>query len=679
MLRTVSLAAIAGLAAYYMAWAFAAEKHARDAVDKATIIALVFGALAIVLQVIPFLSRRAALTPDKLKTAADALAQRIIAEEGKALKSLLGAESSRINVGFSRVTPETREAQGARQDGWLTNVIDYYRDLSTRRLVITGEAGSGKTALALELLVQILREREEGKYAWPVPVRVAAPRRGGEHGSLEDWITYELDVRYGISPTDGLGMLNMGLLLPVLDGLDEMDPDDRLPLRAGALIRELNMWERASDPVPLVLTCRTEQYEKLQVHPELPSGRRGTRLLDAATVEIGALSSDQIIEYLKHRVVDRAAWDPVIRRLSTEEDYALSKALSTPWRLTLAATVYDFLTESTYGTARPRSPEELLRHTHDMDEHLLRDYVRAAAETHPAPRHRFSGEDAERWLTQLAVYLNHNQHFTREIGSEKNKKRLSGTDIILHELWPFAGVRRVRAVDTTLAAVMSIPGFIWFAAFCFSRSWPWSVLFVIFLAGYAIALRRITQAYWVDPCPLDLKQLVSLRGAAQIIIAAGFGTIAALIFTPLAGAAMGIGVWIGGGISITPTQGLVTRVLPISSPRNPLRTDMRLSIASGLSGTFALGLAFSQYLGPAAGWPCAVVYAALVGLTVASAPWRRYLSLLICTRGRLPWRLGEFLDWADGAAILRTSGIAYQFRHQELQQWLATHTTSGTP
>jgi hypothetical protein len=308
---------------------------------------------------------------------------------------------------------------------------------------------------------------------------------------------------------------------------------------------------------------------------------------------------------------------------------------------------------------------------------LLRDYVRAATEAHPAPGNGFTEKEAERWLTELAVYLNHNEYVTAEVGGKNDKKRLSGTDIILHELWPFAGIRRVRIVDAALATVMSVPGFIWFAAFCFSRPLLWRVLFFVVLTGYAAALKRITQAYWIDPRPLDYKQLVSSRGVAQILIAGGVGAIAALVFTPLAGAAVGVGVWIGGGISITPTQGLVTRVLPASSPRNPLRNDMRLSVTSGLSGTFALGLAFSHYLGPTAGWPLAISYAALVGLTVASAPWRRYLSLLICTYGRLPWRLGRFLGWADDAGILRTSGIAYQFRHRELQDWLAGHVVSN--
>jgi hypothetical protein len=95
-----------------------------------------------------------------------------------------------------------------------------------------------------------------------------------------------------------------------------------------------------------------------------------------------------------------------------------------------------------------------------------------------------------------------------------------------------------------------------------------------------------------------------------------------------------------------------------------------MSLAAGLAVAPAAGLAFSINFGKPLGWPAGVAYAAAVGLTVAQAPWRRYLALLLCSRGKLPWRLGAFLDWAYGAGLLRVSGIAYQFRHDELRNWL---------
>ncbi|MFH8344288.1 hypothetical protein [Streptomyces sp. NPDC018045] len=69
------------------------------------------------------------------------------------------------------------------------------------------------------------------------------------------------------------------------------------------------------------------------------------------------------------------------------------------------------------------------------------------------------------------------------------------------------------------------------------------------------------------------------------------------------------------------------------------------------------------------------------GMMAAALRWvvefgggRRYLVSLLCLRGRLPYRLGRFLQWSHEGGLLRTSGGAYQFRHREFQRWVAHHT-----
>jgi hypothetical protein len=79
------------------------------------------------------------------------------------------------------------------------------------------------------------------------------------------------------------------------------------------------------------------------------------------------------------------------------------------------------------------------------------------------------------------------------------------------------------------------------------------------------------------------------------------------------------------------------------------------------------GVAISVGFGYMLGLPFAVAFAAgIAGL--------RYLGLLLCTRrGRLwlPWRLGRFLDVCYRAGLVRIAGNGYQFRHSELQEFLA--------
>ena len=99
---------------------------------------------------------------------------------------------------------------------------------------------------------------------------------------------------------------------------------------------------------------------------------------------------------------------------------------------------------------------------------------------------------------------------------------------------------------------------------------------------------------------------------------------------------------------------------------------------SGLLSGLQLGLAYDL---PA--WLAAIyglTFGLAVGLAGASSAWTRYyISVGInAARRRGPLRFGEFLHWAQQAGLLRVSGIAYQFRHRQLQDWLTTLDDHGS-
>jgi hypothetical protein len=62
------------------------------------------------------------------------------------------------------------------------------------------------------------------------------------------------------------------------------------------------------------------------------------------------------------------------------------------------------------------------------------------------------------------------------------------------------------------------------------------------------------------------------------------------------------------------------------------------------------------------------------GLAGGLVGWR-YIALLLGTRRWsshwLPWRLSVFMNWCYDAGLLRIAGIGCQFRHRELQDYLA--------
>jgi hypothetical protein len=684
--RVFIIAASAAAVAFLTAWAALNALDQHDVVNRATLLSLAIAAIAVGISLPTVVRPQSRLSAADVAAAADELARRVRSIEENERARLLGRDTKPIDVGFELVRMPSRNALGAGPAGSLDEIRGYYDSLSPRRLVIIGKPGSGKTLLALELLLRMLEDRVPGG---PVPVRFSLSR-WPEERALHNWLAEEMAAAYRLPPPVARSLLTGRLVIPVLDGLDEMDLDSRPPVRAAAALAAMNSELDGTRLAGMIVTCREESYRRLADHRHL-AGPTGTRLLDAATVLLDDVTAAQAIRYIRDRVVAPDSWELVIDDLSRERGSGLAAALNTPWRLTLATTVYErspsppALAGGTIegapsrrdGSRQPapiaddghdHSPVELIEHAMNMDQHLLRDYVRVATDLHPRQNGRVHKyERVERWLAEFAIYLRRNASTERAIGG----RRLATTDVVLHELWPIAGSTAPRRVDAILGAAVSVPGFVWLAAFAFSRALPWRVLFFVVLAGYAAALWRRSAEYWRAPQPMDYRQLVSWRGVAQLGLGTGAGIIAALLFTPWAGAAVAFGAWVAGGLSLTPTQGLVTRVRRDSGPLVPLRHDLRLSLVAGIAAAPAVGLAFSRYLGPVAGWLCGSGYAVVAGLTVAEAPWRRYLALLLCTRGRLPWRLGQFLDWAYDAGLMRVSGIAYQFRHQELQNWLA--------
>jgi hypothetical protein len=64
-------------------------------------------------------------------------------------------------------------------------------------------------------------------------------------------------------------------------------------------------------------------------------------------------------------------------------------------------------------------------------------------------------------------------------------------------------------------------------------------------------------------------------------------------------------------------------------------------------------------------------YGAAFGLAFSGIAWTHYhvAVVIIAVRRQGPLPFGAFLDWAAQAAMLRVPGVAYQFRHLQLQDW----------
>lgn len=295
------------------------------------------------------------------------LAAQVENSEKKQWRQLLGDDTQRINLAFTLQAAPTRTATAPAEAGRLfegtptvPDVAAYYRRTRPRRLVVTGAPGAGKTVLALELMLALLEGRGEDE---PVPVRVPLAE-WDTRVPLAELLAGRLVDVYDWDPARADALVRHRRVLPVLDGLDEMDATrpDGTPSpdgpRALAALDALNAYQEGRDAGPLVLTCRTAHYDALAPH---------TRLMDAARVGIDAVPALDARTYLRARTGTPARWEPVLTALHDDPAGPLATTLSTPWRLCLAATVY----------ARDGDPAELLHHAtpEDLDAHLLARFI----------------------------------------------------------------------------------------------------------------------------------------------------------------------------------------------------------------------------------------------------------------------------------------------------------------
>ncbi|MEU3214521.1 helix-turn-helix domain-containing protein [Streptomyces sp. NPDC006971] len=329
-------------------------------------------------------------------------------------------------------------------EGDVRSVAEVYRRIRSGRLVILGRAGSGKSILTIRFVLDYL---EDTDHADKVPVIFSLGSWDPTTIALRDWLVDRLvrdHPHLARRAPDGgplaAALVDAGLVLPVLDGFDEVAEG----------LRQASLEALNAVSLPLVLTSRRAEFAEA-VHAA------GTPLVWAAGIELTDLALDDLVAYLPRTARpivrgkgvrgegadgagvrgagadgggstrDGAVWGPVLDGLRDREgraaDVPLARVLNTPLMIVLARTMY--------SEAPDRNPVELLDTERfpdekSLEEHLLAGFVPTVYRGHAAEltaadhrrgeRNRVRArprtgdgnrdpEGTERWLGYLAHHL----------------------------------------------------------------------------------------------------------------------------------------------------------------------------------------------------------------------------------------------------------------------------------
>lgn len=591
--------------------------------------------------------------------------------------------------------------------GQFSAIRKTYESVESKRLVILGRAGAGKTVLAHRLILDLLDDGGTA-HAGRVPVLFSLSD-WNPATDLRCWLAEHLvrdfpflDAQDAVTgKRQAEVFVDRGLILPVLDGFDEIPGGGHRA--AIGQISNLDM--------PLVVTSRPDEYGE---------AARGIKTVGgAAAIQLDDLTRDEAGSYLRQSTSKprASAWDVVFEYLHTAPNETASRnlaaVLTTPLMVMLARTVYNDI---------PNDPGELLNDerfptTAALEDHLLAAYlatVYARRDTGPRSPRRpsWTPGQARRWLGYLATHLH-----------DRNTHDLTWWQL------PATLHRHTRILITTAMFGLAVGvayGCLHGYAYGFADG-----LVAGLTAGFSIgvalglAIGLINEAGFsrgrTGPEPGRLRLGWPRRDRAQrssttylkrsasefasgLAIGLVFGLTSMLArvltykFTDghvfgLRAADMLMDA-LTPGLAFGLMYGLVHVVVsalgenPDSHATHPwtlLTRDRTITLVRTSAAVLAVGLAvrFSDSLadGVVAGLrygPEAGLVAGLIGgagrLSLSAwGNWLLFARLWLPLTGRLPWRTKRFLEDAHARGVLRTAGAAYQFRHARLRDQLAHH------
>ncbi|CAO5178074.1 NACHT domain-containing protein [Frankia sp. AiPs1] len=569
----------------------------------------------------------------------------------------------------------------------LADVLDR---VPTGRLVVLGESGSGKTMLAVRLVLDLLKHKSPEA---PVPVLISLASWNPTETGLYSWLDQRLTLDYpglrerapdGSGASRARALLNAGMLLLLLDGLDEIADAAR-----GHAIGRINDVLRPGQK--LVLLSRSGPYRAATRPGDGPE----VTLAGAAGISLCSLPATDVVDYLQRSAggpTTAGRWELIRAALAAPTPPPVAEVLTSPLMAHLARTIYNpRIGEHGSSLPDPRSlldPVQFPSRT-AIEEHMFDGFLPAAYRKHerarPCP---WLTVDAERWLAFLARHLEHTHHGSPDLAwwqipeviSPKKRRFTIGPGVGLG-----AGLLCGIAFGLDGDLALRVAYVLYFWLFFGGAG--------TFFGGAKVPLPKLA-VWWRVPRSRVVAALKPVRNAV-LPFGIGFALLGGLgVGLELAGAPVKFGeggtdgyesvlvlpllVMVFLGLFLAPLSGafeaMSADLTEAAGPTWVLRRD-RAAFCSVVLTT-GLGPVLVCWLTPG-GFVCGLGLGLAVGLMFAiyQTSWGMFTltRAWLAARGRLPRNLMAFLaDAHEKRGVLRQSGAVYQFRHVELQRRLAS-------
>jgi eukaryotic-like serine/threonine-protein kinase len=387
-------------------------------------------------------------------------------------------------------------------------------DRLDRALLILGAPGAGKTTLLLQLARDLLQRAAQDPEQ-PIPVVFPLSSWTARRRPLVAWLVDELQQRYDVPRKIGQAWVDADQVLPLLDGLDEVQSEHR-----AACAEAINTFRQDHGLLPLAVCSRITEY-----------GALGVQLRLQGAIVAQPLTRPQVDSYLAQVGHPLAAV-----REALQEDPTLWELLDTLLMLTIVTLAY----AGQLAEALRTQETTAARRQHLFSAYVERMFQRRGSNS------RYTHSQTERWLAWLDWQLTrHNQ-----------------TVFSLERMQPDWLPRGPRWVSTQGARLMA--GLIGTLVFGVGAGLGFGLGFGLGagliggliggLTGYAAEITPIEIVHWSWSrflAELFLPSRHGLRGGL------GAGFIGGLIGGLICGLAIGLGAWRGGGLGAGLGVGLI--------------------------------------------------------------------------------------------------------------------------